>query len=166
MARHRVLLGLVPAVLIACGSAGWWYHADAQADERSHADAKRRYIAAVDAVCADAGQKHEEPTSEGAAAEVAELRRAARLMTDAMGRIEAVQPPSADAGRLRREFVAPGRQMAGRLTGLADRAETALRAGDETAAAKAVEESLASYRPEETMREFAERYGFQACAGG
>ncbi|MFC9969508.1 hypothetical protein ACFVH6_01240 [Spirillospora sp. NPDC127200] len=165
MARHRVLLGLVPAALIACGSAGWWYHADAQADERSHTDAKRRYIAAVDAVCTDAGREHEGKAPEGPTDEVAELRRAARVMTAAMGRIEAVRPPAADAGRLRREFVAPGRQMAVRLTGLADRAEAALRAGDEAGAVKTVEESLGSYRPEETMREFAERYGFRACAG-
>ncbi|MEU8203510.1 hypothetical protein [Streptosporangium sp. NPDC049046] len=132
-----------------------------------HADAKARYIAAADALCAEAAQSSaytEEPPS-GLRGEVAELRLAAETLTVTATGIAAVPPPADDAEQLREGFVEPAEALAARLRELRDRAEAALRAGDEGEARKVVELSLAPDANEVALSAFALKYGMRTCAG-
>ncbi|MBB5079561.1 hypothetical protein [Nonomuraea endophytica] len=129
--------------------------------------AKRRYVAAAEAACLAAGQQTD-PERYPVSTEqqdVEELERAARVMRATVERIAAIRPPEADAALLRARFVEPGRRLAGRLGGYAERARAALAAGDTGTVQLLVEASLRPDPQEAAMRFFALSYGFAVCAG-
>ncbi|MFI9560383.1 hypothetical protein [Nonomuraea endophytica] len=128
---------------------------------------KRRYVAAAEAACLEAGRQTD-PERYPASTErqdVEELERAARVMRATVERIAAIRPPEADAALLRARFVEPGRRLAGRLAGYAARARAALAAGDTGTVQLLVEASLRPDPAEAAMRSFALSYGFAVCAG-
>ncbi|WP_188193236.1 hypothetical protein [Nonomuraea sp. SYSU D8015] len=137
------------------------------AEQEPYADVKRRYIAAVDAVCEQATRRsdlHEEPPA-NLREEVDELRRAAETLTGTVAAIEAIAPPRDDAARVREMFHAPARALAASLRELSGHAEAALRGGRDAEAKQAVDLSLEPDENEKALRSFAAEYGFRACAG-
>ncbi|WP_433512917.1 hypothetical protein ACQP2T_56215 [Nonomuraea sp. CA-143628] len=137
------------------------------AEEKPYEDIKRQYIAAVDAVCEEASRQsdlREEPPA-NLREEVDELRRASESMTSTIAAIEAIAPPGGDVPRVRERFFAPARALTASLRELSGSAETAMRAGREGEAKKAVEQSLEPDENEKALRSFAAEYGFRACAG-
>jgi hypothetical protein len=137
------------------------------AEQEPYEDVKRRYIAAVDAVCEEASRQSELHAELPAnlREEVGELRRAAESMTRTIAAIEAIAPPTGDVPRVRQRFLVPARALAASLRELSGHAEEAMRAGREGEAKEAVEGSLAPDENEKALRSFAAEYGFRACAG-
>jgi len=137
------------------------------AEEQPYENVKRQYIAAVDAVCEEASRQSEllEEPPANLRAEVDELRRASESMTSTIAAIEAIAPPGGDVRRVRERFFVPARALAASLRELSARAESAMRAGREGEAKKAVEQSLEPDENEKALRSFAAEYGFRACAG-
>lgn len=137
------------------------------AAEETYADVKKRYVAAVDAVCEEASRQSELHAEQPAnlREEVDELRRASESMTGTIAAIEAIAPPGADVARIREGFYAPARALAASLRDLSASAEAAMRAGREGEARQAVDRSLEPDENEKALRTFAAEYGFRACAG-
>ncbi|WP_283133239.1 hypothetical protein [Rhizohabitans arisaemae] len=128
---------------------------------------KRRYIAEVEAVCAAAGQETdpERHPVESAADQVTELERAASAMGTAARRIQAIEPPPADAERVKTGFIAPAGRLAARIDGYARQAKAALAARNQAEVDRIVAASLDPDQDEKAMRAFARAYGFTLCAG-
>jgi hypothetical protein len=156
-----IVVGVVPALAFVLWSTV------SVAEEAPYEDVKSQYIAAVDAVCEQASQQsdlHEEPPA-NLREEVDELRRASESMTGTIAAIEAIAPPGDDVPRVREGFFVPARALAASLRELSGTAETAMRAGREGEAKKAVNQSLEPDENEKALRSFAAEYGFRACAG-
>ncbi|GAA3790228.1 hypothetical protein GCM10022226_06380 [Sphaerisporangium flaviroseum] len=166
LASRPILTGMTLLTGAAAVLALWLSGAIA-AGEDAHSAEKRRYIAAAEAVCQEAGQaastEGNPPDSPRAA--VAELRRSAAAMTQAAARLGTLRPPRPDGDAIQRQFVLPANQLAARMRSLAGQAEEELAEGRGAEAVAVVERSLASDEAETALRSFAHAYGLSICAG-
>lgn len=164
ISRRTAAAATMFAAAAVVAAAAW---AQAAWPEEDAAAEKRRYIAAVDAVCHDAERQTdtERFPVDTAQQQVAELARSAIAMKAAIGRIAAIRPPEEDAEQVNARFLEPARLIATDLSGYAEQARTALDRHDLEAVQRIVDQSLQPDPRERAMRAFATTYGFVICAG-